>query len=385
MAGGLALQWVFAVLVLKTQAGRVTFEIIARIFTQLLQFSDTGSRFLFGNLVDETQSWGFAFAFRVLPTIIFFSSMTTIGYHLGVLQRVVGAMAWLMQRTLRISGAEALCASANMFLGQTEAPLTIRPYIPTMTRSELMNVMTVGFATVSGSAMAAYLIILGKADPAHQVLFAKHLLAASVMSAPAGVLMAKILLPETQSPETAGAVRIRVERTTVNIVDAAAKGAADGLKLAPNVGAMLIAFLAILAMIDYGLARLGNVGFVHSWLASVGVEQLRMKTVLGAHLLAGRVHHGHPGGGLRRVRRASRRGDGGERVRRVRLAGRPDPHRRTERAVDPDVVLLRCAASRTSRRSASRSRASAAWRRTAGRSWRSSACGRCSAARWPAG
>jgi CNT family concentrative nucleoside transporter len=280
--GGLVLQSVFALLVLRTDAGRAVFEFLARIFTHLLRFSDAGSAFLFGRLTDETQSWGFVFAFRVLPTIIFFSSLTTIGYHLGVLQRVVGVLAWLMHRTLRISGAEALCAAANMFLGQTEAPLTIRPYIPSLTRSELMSVMTVGFATVSGSAMAAYLIIVGAADSAHQVLFAKHLLAASVMSAPAGVMVAKILLPETQTPATAGSVRLRVESRTVNVVDAAATGAAEGLKLALNVGAMLIAFLAIIAMLDYALAFAGRLPVLRGWLSAAGVETLRLKTVLGA-------------------------------------------------------------------------------------------------------
>jgi CNT family concentrative nucleoside transporter len=282
VGGGLVLQWVFALLVLRTEPGRWVFELLGRVVTRMLKFSDVGAGFLFGKLIDETQSWGFLFALRVLPTIIFFSSLTTIGYHLGILQRVVGGMAWVMRWTLRVSGAEALCAAANMFLGQTEAPLTIRPYIPSMTRSELMDVMTVGFATVSGSAMAGYLIILGAADAAHQVLFARHLLAASVMSAPAGIMMAKIMLPETHAPATAGTVRLRVERTTVNVVDAAATGASDGLKLALNVAGMLIAFLAIIAMIDYGLSYAGRIGPLHDWLASRGVESLRLKTILGA-------------------------------------------------------------------------------------------------------
>lgn len=281
VVGGLVLQWAFAVLVLRTNAGRWVFELLGRVVTRMLKFSDVGAGFLFGNLIDETQSWGFLFALRVLPTIIFFSSLTTIGYHLGILQRIVGGMAWLMRWSLRVSGAEALCAAANMFLGQTEAPLTIRPYIPSMTRSELMDVMTVGFATVSGSAMAGYLIILGAADPAHQVLFARHLLAASVMSAPAGIVMAKIILPETGVPATGGTVRLRVERTTVNVVDAAATGASDGLKLALNVAGMLIAFLAIIAMLDYGLSYVGRMPLLHGWLAAHGVESLRLKTILG--------------------------------------------------------------------------------------------------------
>lgn len=279
--GGLALQWAFALLILKTEAGKYTFEFIAWALTRLLHFSDTGAGFLFGKFVDDSQSWGFVFAFRVLPTIIFFSSLTTIGYHLRILQRAVAGMAALMRRTLRISGAEATCAAANMFLGQTEAPLTIRPYIAAMTSSELMTIMVTGFATVSGSAMAAYLIILGKADAAHQVLFAKHLLAASVMSAPAGVMMAKIILPETGTPQTAGAPRLHVEPPTVNVVDAAATGAADGLKLALNVGAMLIAFIAIIAMLDAGLVYLGKVPGISQGLAAAGIKALNLKAILG--------------------------------------------------------------------------------------------------------
>lgn len=279
--GGLALQWVFALLVLKTDAGRYTFELLAELLTHLLRFSDQGAAFLFGELADDDQPWGFIFAFRVLPTIIFFSSLTTIGYHLGILQRAVGAMAALMRRSLRISGAEALCAAANMFLGQTEAPLTIRPYIAPMTASELMAVMVGGFATVSGSAMAAYLIILSKVDAVHAVLFAKHLLAASVMSAPAAVVMAKIMVPETSTPQTAGSVKLATERTTANVVDAAATGASDGLKLALNVGAMLIAFIAIMAMVDAGLGWVGRLPWIKGALADWGVQTLGLDTVLG--------------------------------------------------------------------------------------------------------
>ncbi|HSW46617.1 MAG TPA: nucleoside transporter C-terminal domain-containing protein [Phycisphaerae bacterium] len=279
--GALILQWVLALLILKTEVGRRVFEGLAWAVTRLLHFSDAGAGFLFGPLVDDNQSWGFLFAFRVLPTIIFFSSLTTIGYHLGILQKAVGLMAAIMRRSLRISGAEALCAAANMFTGQTEAPLTIRPYIAPMTRSELFNIMAVGFATVSGSAMAAYLIILGKADAAHQVLFAKHLLAASVMSAPAGVMMAKIILPETAVPQTAGTSRLRVEPHTINVVDAAATGATDGLKLALNVGAMLIAFIAIITMLDAGLGQIGRLPGISDALAAAGVKTLSLKGMLG--------------------------------------------------------------------------------------------------------
>jgi CNT family concentrative nucleoside transporter len=282
VVGGLALQWVFALLVLRTEIGRTAFDLLARGVTQLLKFSDAGSAFLFGNLIDETQNWGFAFAFKVLPTIIFFSSLTTIGYHLGLLQRLVGGVARVMRWSLRLSGAEALCAAANMFMGQTEAPLAIRPYIAAMTASELMSVMVGGFATVAGSAMAGYLVILGQADAAHATVFAQDLLAASAMSAPAAMVVAKIMTPETGSPETAGGVRLSVQKTTVNVVDAAATGAADGLRLALNVAGMLIAFIAIIAMLDYVLAAIGNLPVIHPFLQARGVQELGLDTVFGA-------------------------------------------------------------------------------------------------------
>jgi len=269
---GLALQWVFALLILKTAPGKVVFQAARVAIAKILSFTDNGAVFLFSNLyrgvegvVDEiggpgpfglidlatgeTVPIGTVFAFHVLTTIIFFASLMGILYHLGIMQRVVAAFAWVMRKTLRTSGAETLSASANIFVGQTEAPLVIRPYVSEMTKSELMAVMTGGFATVAGGVLAAY-VRFG--------IDAGHLLAASVMSAPAALVMAKIIFPETGTPVTAGGVKIHVEKNTANVIDAAAAGAADGLRLALNVGAMLLAFIALVARIDFFLGFLNT-------------------------------------------------------------------------------------------------------------------------------
>ena len=241
---GTLLQIAFAVLILKTPGGRGFFQGASDLVTGFLDFSDAGARFVFGD--------GFAehfFAFKVLPTIIFFSSVITVLYYLGVLQWVVKGFAWVMMRVMGTSGSESLSSSANIFVGQTEAPLLIRPYVGTMTMSELMAVMTGGFATIAGGVLAAY---VGMGVPAG------HLIAASVMSAPAALVMAKIMFPETEESLTAGEVRVTVEKPWVNLIDAAAEGAAAGLKLVLNVAAMLIAFLAIIALLNAVLIRLGQ-------------------------------------------------------------------------------------------------------------------------------
>jgi CNT family concentrative nucleoside transporter len=241
---GTLLQFVFAVLILKTAAGRAVFEVASNLVTGFLDFSDAGAAFVFGDNFREH-----FFAFKVLPTILFFSSVITVLYYLGILQKVVKVFAWVMMRVMGTSGAESLSASANIFVGQTEAPLLIRPYVATMTKSELMAVMTGGFATIAGGVLAAY---VGMGIPAG------HLLAASVMSAPAALVMAKIMFPETEESLTAGAVRVEVEKPWVNVIDAAAEGAAAGLKLVLNVAAMLIAFLALVALLNAGLMKLGE-------------------------------------------------------------------------------------------------------------------------------
>ena len=243
VAWGIGLQLLFGVLVLKTSAGLAFFSVLNDIVTELLRFTDVGSRFLFGAYLENE----FTVALNVLPTIIFFSSLMAVLYHLGVMQWLVRGVAWVMQRTLRTSGAETLSAAANIFVGQTEAPLVVRPFVEKMTRSELMSVMTGGFATVAGGVLAAYVGMLHEHFPD----IAGHLIAASVMSAPAALLIAKVVIPETEVSETKDSLELNVERPHANVIDAAAGGASDGLKLALNVGAMLLAFLALVAMINY--------------------------------------------------------------------------------------------------------------------------------------
>lgn len=243
IAWGIGLQLLFGVFVLKTPVGLWLFSKMNDVVARLLQFTDDGSRFLFGAYLERE----FTVALNVLPTIIFFSSLMSVLYHLGVMQKVVRAVAWVMQRTLKTSGAETLSAAGNIFVGQTEAPLLIRPFVKDMTRSELMAVMTGGFATVAGGVLAAYVGMLSGYFPD----IAGHLIAASVMSAPASLVIAKVMLPEREEPKTATSLEMTTERVHANAIDAAAGGAADGLKLALNVGAMLLAFLALVAMINY--------------------------------------------------------------------------------------------------------------------------------------
>jgi CNT family concentrative nucleoside transporter len=248
----------------------------------IMDASQEGSRFVFGNLVDHAPDrWGFVFAARALPTIIVFSSLSAIGYHFGVLQRVVGAMAWVMLRLMRVSGAESLSAAGNVFLGQTEAPLLVRPYIPHMTTSELNAVMIGGFATIAGSLMAVYASMLGHTDRGAVADMVRHLLTASLMSAPAGLVVAKILVPERDVPRTAGMVRMQIDRDTRNVIDAAAQGAADGLRLALNVGGMLIAFIALIRLVDAGLGWLGGIAVVGRATSAVGMERLELNALLG--------------------------------------------------------------------------------------------------------
>ncbi|GBD01183.1 Putative nucleoside permease NupX [bacterium HR18] len=279
VAGVLLLQIVLAILILKGREmgawfaplgwPKAFFAWVSSFFVLILRFTTEGARFVFGNLAlspGMQDSLGFFFAFQVLPTIIFFSSLMAILYHLGLMQRVVQGVAWVVSRTLKTSGAESLSVSANIFVGQTEAPLVVRPYLERMTRSELMAVMTGGMATIAGGVMAAYIQLLGDAYAqarglaleAARLQFAEHLLGASVMAAPAALVLAKMLIPETGQPLTAGSVRVPLERTTRNVIDAAASGAADGLKLALNVGAMLIAFIALIALINHFLGWAGG-------------------------------------------------------------------------------------------------------------------------------
>ena len=249
---GLGLQLFFALFILKTPIGQPFFSAVDRIFLKLLSFSDAGSDFLFksyGTGVVEGPLMNFAF--RILPTIIFFSSLMALLYHFGIMQRVIRWIAVTVQKTMGTSGSETLSVSANIFVGQTESPLMVRPFINQMTMSELMAVMTGGFATVAGGVMAIYVAMLRNIPG-----IAGHLMAASIMSAPAALVMAKIIFPETEESETLGDLRIEVERPDDNAMEALSRGATDGVKLAVNVGAMLVAFVAFIAMVN------GILGFV---------------------------------------------------------------------------------------------------------------------------
>jgi CNT family concentrative nucleoside transporter len=311
VASGVALQVVFGLLVLKTTVGRNIFATLGDWITALLGFQEQGARFVFGNLVQSNvpvgtpdaatgaldgsmglmANTGAFFAFNVLPTIIFFSALMSVLYYLGVMQLIVKGLAWGMQKTLRTSGAETLSASGNIFLGQTEAPLLIKPFVATMTRSELNTVMVGGFATVAGGVLAAYVGMLSGMLPG----IAAHLLAASVMNAPAGLYLSKILVPETGVPLTAGSIDVpdasvaaekprsgwprffqrKSQSAESSVIEAAANGAGQGVQLAINVAAMLMAFIALVALLNAGLGWIGGM---------VGLDGLSLQSILGTLL-----------------------------------------------------------------------------------------------------
>lgn len=284
---GLSLQMLFAALILRTPVGNALFTAMNAVVVALLGFTLDGARFVFGNLVldnvpvgtgtldgdfsaipGQVANTGAFFAFNVLPTIIFFCSLVTILYHLGVMQMAVRGFAWLMQRTMKTSGAETLSTAGNIFVGMTEAPLLVKPFIERMTMSELMAVMTGGFATVAGGVLAAYVLMLVAFFPG----VAGHLMAASVMSAPAALVAAKLMHPETEQPETSGTLEIQVDKRDANVIDAAARGASEGLSLALNVGAMILAFVALIAMCNGILGWAGGL---------VGQEGVTLEGILG--------------------------------------------------------------------------------------------------------
>ena len=255
---GLSLQFIFAFLVLKTDVGRI-FQLASIAVNSLLEYAETGSQFLFGPLGSKGGPYGVIFAFQVLPIVIFIASLFAILYQLGLMQAVVKVMAVAMQKFMGASGAESTCVAASVFMGQTEAPLTIRPFLAGLTMSELFTIMTSGMAHVSGAVMAAYVKI------AHVEI--QHLLTAVIMTAPATIMLAKIMMPEVDEPATAGSVKVEVEKPGVNIIDAAARGASDGMRLALNIGAMLIAFLALIALVNGILGGLHNLPGM-AWLPS---------------------------------------------------------------------------------------------------------------------
>ncbi|TXH68850.1 MAG: NupC/NupG family nucleoside CNT transporter [Lysobacteraceae bacterium] len=254
---GVTLQIAFASLVLLVPGGREVFDALGRGFVKLLEFTGVGSGLVFGELA-KTEKLGFIFAFQVLPTIIFFAALMGILYHVGIMQWIVRGMAWAITKLMRVSGAETTSVCASIFIGQTEAPLTIRPYISRMTQSELLTIMVGGMAHIAGGVLAAYVGMLGGDDPVERAYYAKHLLTASIMAAPATLVISKILAPEIGEPLTRGTVKMEVEKSTANVIDAAAAGASDGLKLALNVGAMLLAFTALIALLNWPIQWLGD-------------------------------------------------------------------------------------------------------------------------------
>ncbi|MFK3651322.1 NupC/NupG family nucleoside CNT transporter [Lysobacter enzymogenes] len=276
VATGITLQIAFAAVVLLVPGGKDVFDAIGKGFVKVLEFVGAGSKFIFGDLMDVSK-FGFIFAFQVLPTIIFFSALMGVLYHLGVMQAVVRGMAWAITKVMRVSGAETTSVCASVFIGQTEAPLTVRPYIPKMTESELITMMIGGMAHIAGGVLAAYVGMLGAGDPAAQAFYAKHLLAASIMAAPATLVIAKILIPETGEPLTRGTIKMEVEKNTANIIDAAAAGAGDGLRLALNIGAMLLAFIALMALINAPLTWIGE----QTGLAAAIGKPTDLSTILG--------------------------------------------------------------------------------------------------------
>lgn len=289
---GVLLQIVFGLFILKTDLGRNLFDSIGRGFNAILGYTGEGAKFLFGGLAVPSDNLGFIFATMVLPTIIFMSSLMSVLYHIGIMQKVVEVVARVMMKAMKTSGAESLAAAANIFVGQTEAPLVIKPFVNKMTKSEIMCLMTGGMATVAGGVLAAY-VGFG--------IDAGHLLAASVMSAPAALVCAKLMVPELEESVTAGVVKIDLPKVSANVVDAAATGASDGMKLAVNVGAMLLAFIALIAMLNGILGGIGSLlgfpglsfelimGYINApvaWIIGVPWEDcLKVGSILGKKLV----------------------------------------------------------------------------------------------------
>jgi CNT family concentrative nucleoside transporter len=280
VVSGLLFQLVLAALILKVPHADKPVEWVSGFFVALLGFTDEGTRFVFGFLGAGPEFWnrvnagigngGFAgfgliFAFKVLPTVIFFSALTSVLYYLGWLQILVKGFAWMLQRSMRLSGSESLAAAANVFVGQTEAPLMVKPYIADMNHSELLCLMTGGMATIAGGVFGAYVWILGGSDPGLQAMYAKHLLTASLLSAPAAIVAAKLLYPQTEPVEHE--LRVNKEKMGENLFDAACQGTTQGLMLALNIGAMLISFLAFIALINYAFGLLGDIGSLNGHIA----------------------------------------------------------------------------------------------------------------------
>lgn len=277
---GLGFQLIIAIGVLKISFVQNAFEGVGKIFVSILDFTKAGSKFLFEGLVVDMDTFGFIFAFQVLPTIIFFSALTSVLFYLGIIQKLVKAFGWMLSRLLKISGAESLSVAGNVFLGQTEAPLLIKAYLEKMNKSEMLLVMIGGMATVAGAVLAAYIGFLGGDDPALRLLFAKHLLAASVMAAPGAIVISKILYPQTEKINTT--VNVSVEKIGTNVLDAIANGTTEGLRLAVNVGAMLLVFVAFIAMFNGILGWIGDWTTLNDWIsANSPYSELSLEAILG--------------------------------------------------------------------------------------------------------
>ncbi len=285
VGSGLVIQLVLGLLVFKVPLFASVFGVFAGFFTQLLSFTDAGAEFIFGNLVSNLpeikQTMGYIFAFKVLPTVVFFSALTSLLYYLGILQKIVFAFAWILSKTMRLSGAESLAAAANIFVGQTEAPLVVKPYISKMSKSEIMCLMTGGMATIAGGVFAAFIGFLGGDDPAAQQEFAKHLLTASILSAPAAIICAKILYPETEKVDE----KLDIDKETIGNgpLEAISNGTTDGIKLAVNVGGMILVFLAFIAMINFFLFDIiGNYTGLNETIAAATIyDGLNLQMILG--------------------------------------------------------------------------------------------------------
>ncbi|MEO9952657.1 nucleoside transporter C-terminal domain-containing protein [Nonlabens sp.] len=282
---GVTLQVVFAISVLKFESVAYIFDGISTGVVRFLAVSEAGAEFVFGKFIDPSGNWGYVFAFKVLPTIVFFSAFTSLLYYLGILQKVVYVLAWVMSKTMRLSGAESLAAAANIFIGQTEAPLVVKPYLEKMTKSEMLCLMVGGMATIAGGVLAAFIGFLGGESEAQQILFTKHLLTASIMSAPAAIVIAKMLYPEEQTNKIDRSLKVSKDKIGTNILDAISRGTTDGLKLAVNVGAMLLVFTALIAVVNFGLKDLiGEYSGLNSIIASSSdgrYDGLSMQYILG--------------------------------------------------------------------------------------------------------
>ena len=276
---GLSAQLLLAIGVLKVPFIQNSFEFVGKIFVKILDFTLAGSEFLLGDMVN-VDTFGFIFLFQVLPTIIFFSALTSVLFYLGIIQKVVQGLAWVLTKLLGISGAESLSVAGNIFLGQTEAPLMIKAYLEKMSRSEMLLVMVGGMATVAGGVLAAYIGFLGGEDEALRIFYAKHLLTASVMAAPGAIVIAKILYPETT--EINNEIEVSTDQIGSNILDAIANGTTEGLKLAANVGAMLLVFIAFIAMLNFGFEKIGDITNLNAWVAeTTPYEKFSLEFILG--------------------------------------------------------------------------------------------------------